>query len=258
MSNVSPARAAVPRSQESQSRSASNVLRLLLMLADRGQLRVINVADELGVAPSTAHRLLATLTQSGLAARNEDRCYVQGPAFARLRLPPSHPDAMLAVFVPHLTRLAEATGETTHLMIRQGTAVRFIDSVEGPAALRVASRAGMVMPAHLTSGGKALLAVLGDEAIRELYAKGVPKSPNSRIETVDDLLAEIAVVRERGYAVNRDQSEPGISAIGVAVHRNGVPAAISISMPSVRYRRDRTGELVAILSGTAAAISAQP
>src|SRR3954451_18936444 len=155
------------------------------MLADRGQLRVMSAADELGVAPSTAHRLLTTLTQSGLAIQNEDRSYVLGPAFVRLRLPPSHPDALLAVVVPHLTKLSTATGETTHLMVRQATTVRFIYSVEGPAALRVASRAGVTMPAHLTSGGKALLATMSDEAVRELYLGGIPESPNSKIKSID-------------------------------------------------------------------------
>jgi len=227
-------------------------------LADRGQLRVMAVADELGVAPSTAHRLLTTLTQCGLAAQHEDRSYVQGPAFVRLRLAPSHPVALLAIVVPHLTRLSAATGETTHVMIRQDTTVRFIHSVEGPAALRVASRMGVVMPAHLTSGGKALLAAMKDDAIRELYAGGVPETPNSRIKTVDDLIDEMALVRKRGYAENLGESESGISAVGVALHRNGIPAAISISVPSIRYRRDRARELVAMLASTAAAIDAQP
>jgi DNA-binding IclR family transcriptional regulator len=243
---------------DSPSRSAANALRLVLMLADRGQLRVMSAADELGVAPSTAHRLLTTLTQLGLAAQNEDRCYVQGPAFVRLRLPSSHPDALLAVVVPHLAKLSAETGETTHLMVRQGTTVRFIHSVEGPAALRVASRAGASMPAHLTSGGKALLAALSDEAVGDLYPAGIPESSNSKIKTLDDLLAELDVVREQGYAENPDQSEPGISAIGVALHRNGIPAAISVSMPSIRFRRARARELVAAIQATAAAVDSQP
>jgi DNA-binding IclR family transcriptional regulator len=245
-------------SDDSPSRSASNVLRLLLMLAERGRLRVMTTADELGVAPSTAHRLLTTLLRSGLAAQHEDRSYVQGPAFARLRLAPSHPDALLAIVVPHLAKLSAATGETTHCMIRQDATVRFIHSVEGPAALRVASRTGVVMPAHLTSGGKALLATMSDDAIRELYAGGIPDSPNSRITTIDDLFEEIALVRKRGYAENMGQSEPGISAVGVALRRNAVHAAISLSVPSARYHRGRSRELVAILTSTAAAIQAQP
>jgi IclR family acetate operon transcriptional repressor len=244
--------------EDSPSRSASNALRLVLMLADRGRLRVTTVAFELGVAPSTAHRLLTTLIQSGLAAQHEDRSYVQGPAFVRLRLAPSHPDALLAIVVPHLTKLSATSGETTHFMIRQDATVRFIHSVEGPAALRVASRTGVVMPAHLTSGGKALLAMMSDDAIRELYADGVPDSPNSRIKTIDELFDEITLVRKRGYAENMGQSEPGICAVGVAFRRNGHHAAISVSVPSTRYHRDRSRELVAMLTNTAAAIQAQP
>jgi DNA-binding IclR family transcriptional regulator len=251
-------KAAVLSNDDSPSRSAANVLRLVLMLADRGRLRVMTVAEELGVAPSTAHRLLATLLQSGLAAQHEDRSYVQGPAFVRLRLAPSHPDALLAIVVPHLTKLSAASGETTHCMIREEATVRFIHSIEGPGALRVASRTGMVMPAHLTSGGKALIATMSDDAIRELYANGIPDSTASRIRTIDDLFEEIAQVRKRGYAENNGQSEPGISAVGVALRRNGVQAAISVSVPSTRYRRDRSKELVALLTSTVAAIQAQP
>jgi DNA-binding IclR family transcriptional regulator len=65
----------------------------------------------------------------------------------RLRVPASHPDALLAVVDPHLTKLSAATGETTHLMVLHETSVRFIHSVEGPAALRVAYRPGASMPA---------------------------------------------------------------------------------------------------------------
>lgn len=243
---------------DSPARSASNVLRLVLMLADRGSLRVTLVANELGVAPSTAHRLLTTLAQTGFAVQQTDRSYVQGPAFIRMRVGSAHPDALLAVIVPHISMLSEATGETTHLMIRENTAVRFLHSVEGPAALRVASRTGVVMPAHLTSGGKAILATMTDDAIRDLYADGLRMSPNSKVRSVDDLLGEIHTVRSRGYAENLDESEPGISAIGVAVHRDSVHAAISVSVPSIRYRRDRAKSLVALLTQTVAAIDAKP
>ena len=242
---------------DSPSRSASNVLRLVLMLADRGSLRVTTVANELGVAPSTAHRLLTTLAQAGFAVQDADRSYVRGPAFVRLQVGSAHPDALLAVIVPHLAMLSEATGETTHLMIRENTTVRFLHSVEGPAALRVASRTGMVMPAHLTSGGKAILATMTDDAIRELYAEGVRVSPNSKVRSIDDLLSEIATVRRRGYAENLDESEPGISAAGVAIRRGPVVAAISVSVPSIRYRHGRSRRL-ALLAQTAAAIDAMP
>lgn len=240
------------------SSSAANALKLLMMLAARGVVRVTTAADELGVAPSTAHRLLTTLTQAELAAQREDRCYVQGPAFARLRLPPSHPDALRAVVLPHLTQLSLETRETTHLVIREGTTVRFLHSVEGSSILRVTSRQGVVMPAHLTSGGKALLANLSDGEIEELYADGLLDRSGNGSYTVERLVRELELVRKRGYAVNHNQSELGISALGVAINRDHAEVAISISMPSIRYGRDRVRELVGPLARAAAAIQAQP
>lgn len=237
-------------------RSATNVLRLVLMLGERGKLRVTTVADELAVAPSTAHRLLAALHQSGFAVQAEDRTYLPGPAYVRLRLPASHPEALIALVAPYLSQLSAATSETTHLMVRDGVNVRFIHSIEGTAALRVASRVGALIPAHLTSGGKALLAHLEDDEIRELYADGFPGSGSSRL-TVKSLLAELEEVRERRIALNLEQSEPGISAIGIAFRRHHFAAAISLSMPSTRYRPSHGGPLEEQLKRTADQIESQ-
>ncbi|MFG1821806.1 IclR family transcriptional regulator C-terminal domain-containing protein [Microbispora bryophytorum] len=60
-------------------------------------------------------------------------------------------------------------------MVLQGNGVRFVDGVEGPQALHVGSRIGMLLPAHVTSGGKALLAELPDEELRALYPRGVSR-----------------------------------------------------------------------------------
>jgi IclR family acetate operon transcriptional repressor len=236
-------------------RSATNVLRLVLMLGERGRLRVTTVAEELAVAPSTAHRLLAALHQSGFAVQAEDRTYLPGPAYVRLRLPASHPEALIALVAPYLSSLSAATSETTHLMVREGVNVKFIHSVEGTAALRVASRIGALIPAHLTSGGKALLAHLEDDEVRELYADGFPGTGSGRL-SVEHLLLELKEVRERRVAINLEQSEPGISAIGIAFRRHHYAAAISLSMPSIRYRTTH-GPLEEQLRRTADQIESQ-
>jgi IclR family transcriptional regulator, acetate operon repressor len=161
-------------------RSATNVLRLVLMLGEKGKLRVTGVAGALQVAPSTAHRLLAALASCGFAVQAEDRTYVPGPAYVRLRMPADRPEALVALVGPYLAQLSAATGETTHLMVLDGKSVRFIHSVEGTAALRVASRIGAVIPAHLTSGGKALLAQMTDEQVPGSLVV-VPRGCQSRI-----------------------------------------------------------------------------
>lgn len=246
--------------EEQTVRSATNVLRLVLMLGERGRLRVTSVAEELCVAPSTAHRLLTALAQAGFAVQDEDRAYIPGPAYVRLRVPPSHPDALVALVAPFLADLAAATGETTHLMImeRATTTVRFVHSVEGTAALRVASRLGAAIPAHLTSGGKALLAKLTDDEVREMYPDGLPGGSRSNNRTLEHLLAELKGIRTKEIAENHEESEPGISAIGIAFQRHSLSAAISVSMPTIRYRGALSKPLEEHLRRTARKIEAQP
>jgi DNA-binding IclR family transcriptional regulator len=245
--------------EKQQSASASNALRLVLMLGERGRVRVTDVSNELNVAPSTAYRLLAALGHYGFVTQDEDRAYVQGPAYARLRLSPSDPDTLRLIVSPHLTELSARVSETTHLMILEGTSVRFTFSAEGPGALRVSSRLGVVLPAHSTSGGKALLAEMNDAELRALYADGVPKLPGSKVETVSDLIKALTVVRRQKFAENVNESEPGIAAVGITLHhQSGAPvAALSISIPTVRYRSDHVADLVQHLREAAARIERQ-
>jgi len=233
-----------------------NVLRLVLMLGERGSLRVTGVAEELQVAPSTAHRLLSALAQCGFAVHADDRTYLPGPAYVRMRLPVRHPEALVALVAPYLARLSELTGETTHLMVLDGRNVRFLHSAEGTAALRVASRTGATIPAHLTSGGKALLADRDDDEVRQLYGCAEPRGSADPV-SVEDLVLELKRVRQRRVAENVQESEPGISAMGIAFRRHAYSAAISVSIPSIRYPMARARPLQELLKGTAAQIELQ-
>ena len=159
----------------------------------------------------------------------------------------------------HLEQLALTVGETCHLMVLDGTSVRFMASVEGPGALRVASREGVLLPAHATSGGKALLAELSQDELSALFPDGILDPSTKRIVTIPALLRQLRKVREQRFAINVEESEPGISAVGAAVyHRSGSPvAALSISTPAFRFHKERITELVDALHDTASQISAE-
>ena len=114
--------------------------------------------------------------------------------------------------------LSERLRETVHVGMLEGAAVRFIAAVEGPPAVRVASRLGRTMPAHCTSTGKAMLAQLSQLELRQLLPDEdleavTPRSIGSRTA----LEAELARVRERGYAVNREESEEGVASVAVPI-----------------------------------------
>jgi DNA-binding IclR family transcriptional regulator len=239
--------------------SADNVLRLLLLLSERQRLRVSDAADYLGVARSTAHRLLRTLCANDFATQDVHRAYRPGPAFQRIvRTGPAAPD-LRTLLHAHVEALHRDLGETCHLMVLEGNGTRFIDCAESPHVLRVTSRVGMLLPAHVTSGGKALLAELSAEEFADLYPRNLPGAPGAPAVDRAAVRRQLATVRRRGYAANLEESERGIVAIGTCV-RDGsgrAVAALAVAAPSARIQRARIPELAGRVMAAAEAASAE-
>ncbi|GGK84970.1 IclR family transcriptional regulator [Streptomyces flaveus] len=229
--------------------AAGNALRVVRLLHELDELRVMDVADRLGVARSTAHRILAMLVFEGFAAQDRHKVYRPGPALQAIRgSQATPPPDLVTVAHPHLRRLADAVRETTHLMVLEGNGSRFLDGMEGPQALRVSYRTGTLLPAHVTSGGKALLAALPADRLRALYPNGLPgdrTKPSEASEDFERLMNELVSVRRHGYALNFQESERGVHAVGACVRdRTGTAvAAVAVAAPSVRCTRARLAEL---------------
>ncbi|MEW9549060.1 IclR family transcriptional regulator [Nonomuraea sp. NPDC050783] len=240
-------------------RSVDHALQLAVMLQVEGPLGVGEAARRLGVAPSTAHRLLAVLVYRDFAVRRADHTYAAGPVLSLGAGSPSHTALLRAVAMPHLAALVERVQESANLQILAGDHVRFLGSVECARALRVGDREGMVFPAHLASGGKVLLADLPPERLDALYGADRWAGRLERRPGLGPLRRELRNVRERGFAINAGRTEPGVTAVGRAVRDAGgrARAAVSVSMPTSRFSRDRLPELVAALSVTARDIEAE-
>jgi DNA-binding IclR family transcriptional regulator len=236
--------------------SVSKASRVLTMLSASPQLKLSDVADQLGVSVSTAHRLLTTLEAEQLLQQNStSRCYEPGPGLLALAHALTPQRSRWDFARPFLAELGERVGETVNLHTLQGTDVAFVESVEAPTALRVGSRLGAVMPAHCTSGGKLLLAQLPDDEIRQRYPdKRLLQMTDKSIATRDALLAELQKVSKRGYATNFGESEPGISGVAVLVTDSAGRAkcALAVSAPSSRLSQSRVKELVEDMRKTAA------
>jgi IclR family transcriptional regulator, acetate operon repressor len=225
--------------------SVDNALSLLLLLRQDGRLRLSDAAEALGVARSTAHRLMTTLRNRGFAVQGADKAYRPGPALYRLAMAQRSDDELIETARPHMVWFNAQLGETVHLMVRTGTQVRFLHSIEGSHALRVGTRVGTCLPAHLASGGKALLAALSTAELDEVYAA----VPDATIGDLADLRRKLAAVRRGGYALNMGETERGISAVGAAVREPGgrAIAALSVSVPTLRLPRTRVPEVAAVL-----------
>jgi DNA-binding IclR family transcriptional regulator len=140
---------------------------------------------------------------------------------------------------PHLEELVARCNETANLQVLVGDHVRFVASVESEHVLRVGNRAGRMLPAHLASGGLALLACLREAEIDDLYA-----APDASPVDLPRLHNALRQTRKRGYALNNQNTEPGVTAIGRPVRGpDGTPlAAVCIAVPSIRFSRDRLTE----------------
>lgn len=216
--------------------AVDRALALLALLSERESVAVTDAAQTLGVAPSTAHRLLATLVSRGFAVQVRQRRYSAGPAL----LAPgwARPAPSLTETVrPYVERLFAATEETCHVMVLEGALVHFIDGIEGAQTLRVGLRTGAQMPAHRTSGGKAMLAE---------FSSGDLKALCSEADTVDltELTRQLAGVRRSRTGLNRDETEPGVTALGASIGRvAGHHAALSVAVPTARLTAERARDL---------------
>ncbi|KEI43797.1 IclR family transcriptional regulator [Saccharopolyspora rectivirgula] len=233
--------------------SVDNALLLLQMLRDQGELRVSEAAEELGIARSTAHRLLSMLVYRDFAIQDDRRVYVPGPALSANFVAGSINQQLRKVLHPHMDALCERVQETVNLMVRVGTQTRFLASVESTQVLHVGDRRGTILPAHLSSGGKVLLAELEENQLEQLYRPEGAASPLSSREW-SALRRELKSVRKNGYALNQERTEVGVCAVGVPVRNPAGHAvgALSISSPSVRFRRQQIPFLVGELRSTVA------
>ncbi|MBV8166023.1 MAG: hypothetical protein JO021_04465 [Alphaproteobacteria bacterium] len=119
----------------------------------------------------------------------------------------------------------------------------------GSKPLRVVTSPGDRLPAFCSSTGRALLARLDDATVRTLYQAGLqPPSPNAP-QTVEDLIAALAVVRDKGWSQATDESLPGVESLAVCVEdrENGERVALCISYSAAMISANETSRIVTLL-----------
>jgi IclR family transcriptional regulator, acetate operon repressor len=223
--------------------SVDHALRLALLLQQEGPMRSSDLAERLGIARSTAHRLLSMLVYRGFAQQNEDRRYDSGLALRPISVDAGRVAELRARALGHLQTLRDETGETVNLQVLSGLQVRFISTVESTQLLKVGDRDGQFFPAWDISGGKALLAAMPPG----LLSERLMAEPEFDAAQLDSLQKALALVRRRGFAINdqRKRTEREVTAIAQALKGpdGGVVAAISVAMPTSRFRREGLARL---------------
>lgn len=234
--------------------SVDRALQLLVRLRDGDVMSVKSAGERLGVAPSTAHRLLGALVARDFAVQDRERRYRAGPQLIPHRESYVSVNQLRRVARPALLKLHEDVNDTVQLMLLTGPNIRFIDGIESEEVLRVKARMGDLMPAYCSAGGKAILAELGNVEVEQIYRGGLTPWPTARIHTLPALKRQLAVVHKAGYAVSLEETEQGVTGLGVCMRDStGKPvAAYTTAIPTARFRKASTPEYVKALMEAAA------
>lgn len=218
--------------------SVDNALWLLQLVAERQALRVSEAAELLGVARSTAHRLLSALRRRDFLMQDRPNgAYRPGSALYAIGMAAISRLDIRRIAQPVLEQLRDKTTETASLAVLEGTMVRFVECCEGTATVRIGNRAGVVRYAHASAIGKAILAALPDSDLERRYPEEeLPAPTPAAISSRRALMAELAQIRRQGYALNWEESSDGVAAVAVAVRDPaGMPlGSISLAIPSMR------------------------
>ncbi|MES1169755.1 MAG: IclR family transcriptional regulator [Leifsonia sp.] len=219
-------------------RAVHRVCDLLDALA-RSEGEAVALVDLAGAArlPKTsAFRYLATLEERRYVERVGDGAFYRlGSALAALQ--GNRFDALVDQAHHVLEQIRDEYDETTNLGVLIGDSVSYLDIVESRLSVRLAARPGERDAAHCTALGKALLAEMPDDAVRQLLGQRYERHTDSTLITWPELQANLERVRRQGFAVDDEENEIGGRCIAVVIPGTG--AAISLSAPASRLAKAR-------------------
>lgn len=238
---------------QSVERSAA-LLEALSDLGGRAGLTEIATHTELPLP--TIHRLLRTLTDLGLVRRADNRQYALGPRLVPLGEGAS---SQLGGFArPFLDRLVREIGETANLAMFERDGAVYLAQVQSPHSMRMFTEVGRHVDAHCTGVGKALLADMPTDAVDQIVGRaGMARLTDTTITDPTALHAELARIRDRGYAVDDGEREIGVRCLAARVPVAGTWLALSVSGPAVRVTPERDAEIAPILLATARELGAE-
>lgn len=209
---------------------------------------------------SSASRLLKAMLREGLLSRVEGSAkYKVGNLLFEVASLYRLNSSLIGAADEALSAVCRATGHTGYISILDGSDVLVIRMHQGSHALRVFTPLGQRAPAFATSTGRALLARVSDADVRALHSEQfIPPSPNSP-QSIDDLIALLAEVRQRGWAEAFDEAIPGVGSISTAVSdaEAGERLSMCISFPSSTISQAEKNRIATLLVVAARQVGAK-
>jgi DNA-binding IclR family transcriptional regulator len=241
--------------------SLARGLQILSMLAESDvPLGVTEVAERLGVDPSTSYRLLATLENHRFVLQETNKKYALGFGILDIAAGLNRRLNLAAVAMPSLTTLTKKSGETSHIAIAVGTSAVFVAQVLAPGMLRVDMPVGSGEPMYCTAVGKSLLIGKTQTELSLLFRDTLLErfTPNT-ITDIRSLVDDLQRSVDRGYTIDDEELHVGVRCLACPVrdHSGAVVAALGFSAPTSRFTRQRTAEFAAAVQTAAQEVSRQ-
>jgi DNA-binding IclR family transcriptional regulator len=249
---------AEPRRRQRLS-SVATAMRLLQVFSeDTVDIGISALAKRLGIAKSTAHRLAVTLVGEGMLEQDRDSGkYRLGIALFRLGALVRQRMDVSNEAKPFLYGLREKTNESVHLAILDGVEIMYVYNLESTQAIRMRSDIGVRKPAYCTAEGLAMLAFQPESLVDDIIVRGL-RPRTAKTNTDPQRLREVlAAVRERGYAIEDEESEAGMRCVAAPVRNatRDVVGAVGIAGPVQRLPDEVLASFAPHVVRTAEAIS---
>lgn len=229
---------------------ADRLFQTVELLAANGPAGLMELSSILKLNKSTVHRLLNSLIYMGYVKQNTDTLkYSLTLKIWKIANQAMRQTDLIEEARVHLKCLVAATGETAHLVQIDGVHAVYIDKVEAELnslhSIRMVSRVGRSIPLYCSAVGKALLALMKDEEIRDIWERSEKKAYTKHtIINFEPFMEEITQIRKEGYAVDYEENELGVRCIAAALRTGDSPQyAFSISAPVTRMSDERIRQL---------------
>lgn len=213
--------------------SIDRAVKVIEMLSEHPRgLKLTELSSRLDINPSSAHHLLNTLLPYDYIAQDPDtKKYLLGFRFLEISRRIMDNMDIRKVARQYLEALCRETREAVHLVVLRGNKVVYIDKIDNPGGLSLATYIGFATDPHAAAGGKVLLAEMPANTVKEIYQNRILKNYGKKtITNFPRLLEELEAVRAQGYAIDDEEYYEGVRCIAAPIRSGGrVVASISVT-----------------------------
>lgn len=225
-----------------------------------GELSIGELSQALTMDKATVHRLINTIKEAGYIVQNPcSRKYSNSIKLFTIGNHIIERTGLKEIARPYLEAVAEETMETINLSMHSENDIVYVDKIESNSAIKVGIKIGTALPMYCTGMGKAILAFLPEENLNEIVKNtSFRKRTVKTVSNQEALFEQLNFIRKNGYAKDAEEFVVGLISFAAPIfdYRNTPVAAISISMPKLRYNEEEHRQYyVNLVKNTAAALS---